>query len=647
MFCLFDKERTASIYVECKDDAIMLAVGDLRRNLLALSGRAEGFELSDDGEIRILTREGEAESYTVEITDLGVTVCGGDVLGTVFGIYAFATETLGITPTYRLTDVFPKPREKTELEPALFTSHERKIKFRGWFLNDEDLLTEFKDSGGVRHIDYKWYHTTMHEDVLDMIIETALRMEINLMIPSSFVDIDNPDEEKLVEAVYRRGMYISQHHVEPLGVSWFGAGNYMKKRGIEGEVSFISNRAVMEEIWRHYAKKWAKYKDKVIWQFGLRGRADEAVWKRDKNAPASHEERGALITDAINTQYNIVKETLGGEKFFSTATLWLEGARLYGMGHLKLPEDTIAIFSDVGLDQMFGDDFYSVPRLEGREYGVYYHVAFFGRGPHLADTCNPLKMDFSYKEAAKMNSLTYSIVNVSNVRPLHYAVSANAELMKDPESFDYGDFSKVFHRVHYGEAAELVRALREKFYLACGDMGEEVLKTICEKDDFYYHDYGKLPFARYTFDDGDLYMTGRQIAKGIWKSYEVAKKHCAELEASAERFEKLLGEMREAESAIPPESLDYYRTFLLYQTEYMMLSTKWCACCLRMNDMDKDERRELGEKAISYLEAILEARKIEARGSWQGWHKGDTKFNIPECVKLTKIFAGLALGVDG
>lgn len=645
MFCLFDEKKTASIYVERKDEPIILAVSNLRENLCGISTVGEGFELSDSGDIRILTRDGEPEAYTVEITDLGVTICGGDLLGTVFGIYAFATRTLGISPEYRLTDVFPAKRSEMRLENTAYSSPKRKIRFRGWFLNDEDLLTGFKDSGGVRHIDYKWYHSTMHEDVLDIIIETALRMEINLMIPSSFVDIDNPDEEKLVKAVYRRGLYITQHHVEPLGVSYFGASNYIKNRGIEGDVSFITNRPVMEEIWRYYAKKWAKYGDRVIWQLGLRGRADEAVWKCDKNAPMSHEGRGALISDAINTQYNIVRETLGGEKFFSTATFWLEGARLYGMGHLKLPKDTIAIFSDVGLDQMFGDDFYSVPRLEGREYGVYYHVAFFGRGPHLADTCNPLKMDFSYKEAAKMNSLTYSIVNVSNVRPLHYSVCANAELMKAPESFDYEDFSRGFHRAHYGEAAELVSALREKFYLACGDMGEDVLKTLCERDDFYYHGYGNLPFVRYTFDDGDLYMAGRQIAKGIWKGSETAERHCAELESSAKRFETLLGEMRGAESKIPPESLDYYRTFLLYQTEYMMLSTKWCACLMRMNNMDKADRKELGEKAVSYLEAILEARKIEARGSWQGWHRGDTKFNIPECVELTKRFAGIAINL--
>lgn len=634
MFVLFDERGTSSIGIDARaSEAVWLAAQDVAGNLRRLAGRTDGFEVrAGEADICVVLEAGEAESYTVDVSENGVRIVGADTLGAVYGLYAFATRVLGVEPTYRLTDVFPKTRESMAVECVRFASGKRPIRFRGWFLNDEDLLTEFKESGGVRHIDYKFYHTTMHTDVLDMILETALRLEINLMIPSSFVDIDNPDEEKLVEATCRRGLYISQHHVEPLGVSYFGAGNYIKKHGLAGEVSFISNRKVMEEIWAHYAKKWAKYRQQVIWQFGLRGRADEAVWKRDKSVPLSNEGRGAVISDAIRTQYEIVKRTLGNAPFLSTVTLWMEGAQLYGEGYLKLPEDTIAIFSDVGFDQMFGDDFYRAPRHAGREYGIYYHVAFYGRGPHLADTCNPLKMDFSYKEAARMGSLTYSIVNVSNVRPLHYAATANAALMNDPDGFDYDNFAQAFHTAHYGEAATIVKQLRDRFYLSCANIGETILKTLCDNDGFYYHDYGALPFVRYTADDGDLIMIGRRILKGQRIPYDIHD----ELTASASRFESLLADITAAESVIPTEALPYYRTFLKHQTEYMMLATKWCACCYELAAAASSDRPAIQARAVSCLERILRARKIEEQGSWQGWYKGDAKFNIPECLYMTR-----------
>ena len=50
-----------------------------------------------------------------------------------------------------------------------------------------------------------------------MVLETAVRLGINLIIPASFVDIHNPPEENLIRMAVERGLYVSQHHVEPLG----------------------------------------------------------------------------------------------------------------------------------------------------------------------------------------------------------------------------------------------------------------------------------------------------------------------------------------------------------------------------------------------------------------------------------------------
>ncbi len=125
-----------------------------------------------------------------------------------------------------------------------------------------------------------------------------------------------------------------------MGVSHFSAENFIQKYGKEGEnISFISNRARMEEIWQYYAKKWADYGKQVVWQFGLRGKADQAVWKADPSVPNSMEKRGQIITDAIQTQYDIVRTLLGTDDFHSTATLWNEGSELFGKtNYIYLPK---------------------------------------------------------------------------------------------------------------------------------------------------------------------------------------------------------------------------------------------------------------------------------------------------------------------
>lgn len=281
MIRLFDSDTTASIVCDKgAPEAVVLALRDLQRNLRTLANRETGFEIclaGSDPAIRVATDPsiGSSEAYTIRVCDAEITIMGSDTLGTVYGIYAFTEKCLGILPFYRLTDLFPEKCREKWLEEQTITSPERSVRFRGWFLNDEDLLSEFRYSGGHREIDYPFYRDIMDTDVLDRILETALRMEINLVIPASFLNIDNPDEARLADAVTRRGLYISQHHVEPVGVSYFSADAYVKRFGNDGEqVSFLSNRERMVEIWRYYIEKWAKYGDRVIWQLGLRGKAD-------------------------------------------------------------------------------------------------------------------------------------------------------------------------------------------------------------------------------------------------------------------------------------------------------------------------------------------------------------------------------------
>jgi hypothetical protein len=206
---LFTKGHTCPIVTDSGlPQAVLLAARDLQRDLRRLSGQPQGFAIVSSGQgIRIqAAADGREEAYRIEITEDSITITGSDVLGTVFGIYAFSTHFLKVLPVHRLVDLFPESREEMTLVPATLTSASRTVQFRGWFLNDEDLLCDFKRSGGHRHIDYPFYQNVMDVSVLDMILETALRLEVNLIIPASFLNIDNPDEETLVAAVVRRGL---------------------------------------------------------------------------------------------------------------------------------------------------------------------------------------------------------------------------------------------------------------------------------------------------------------------------------------------------------------------------------------------------------------------------------------------------------
>lgn len=640
---LFDRSCTIGILVDAAaPEPVRLAAADLQRDLRRLAGRDDGFALLPDGvdahAIHITTEAGDTpEGYTVRVGEEGVSITGTDTLGTVFGIYAFSTHCLGVLPLHRMIDCFPAARAAMTLAPRTVTSPVRRVRFRGWFLNDEDLLTDFRPGGGRRDIDYPFYENVMHTDVLDMALETALRLEINLVIPSSFVDIANPDEEKLVRAVCRRGLYISQHHVEPMGVSYFAADAYMKRHGAPDEaVSFVRNRARMEEIWRDYAARWAVWGDRVVWQFGLRGKADQSVWKADPSVPMSPAARGAIITDAIAVQHRIVSETLGRTDFPSTATLWMEGAELYGRGHLRIPDQTIVVFSDVGFSQLFGDDFYRVERGAGKHYGVYYHAGFWGEGPHLAEGCDLRKMAFSYREAWAKRSLDYSILNVSNIRPLHIAVWLNARLLADPAGTDSADAADAMLHDLFGDAAEQVKPLFWAYYDTIADLGSAELIDRCRRYEFCYHDYGPLDFPELPVTDGLLRSIGRRILDG--RHYTVDDARFGEvLEASLARWEALSVRMDAAAPTLPADCRRYFAQFLQFETFYMLQMTRWLlACRTMMQAKDAAARGGACTAACAALTAILEARTILEQDSWAGWHNGEKKINVSGLLALTK-----------
>lgn len=644
---LFDLYRdTVILLPEGACEAVVLAARDLQRDLRRLSGHERGFEICTGGERRgaiavETVGKGEREAYTVSVTEDGVLIRGSDVLGTVFGIYAFSTKCLGVLPVHRMVDRFPQVRETMTLPACAFSSAERPVRFRGWFINDEDLLTEFRISGGHRDIDYPFYADVVDVEVLDMVLETALRLEINLIIPASFVDICNPDEEKLVRAVTRRGLYISQHHVEPVGVSYFGADAYLKAHGAEEEtVSFIGNRARMEEIWHHYIEKWAQYGEQVVWQLGLRGKADRAVWQNDPSVPLSMEGRGGIITDAIATQHRIICETLGTGDFYSTATLWNEGSELYGKGYLQLPKGTVPVFADFGLDQMLGDDFYTTVREPDRRYGIYYHAGYCTLGPHLTEGCSPMKMAYNYRAAAERDSLYYSILNISNVRPLHIFAMMNARMMCCPQTFDAEEELARLDGELFGKAGAAVNVLRRGYYDSFADFGEEPLRYMAKSICFYYRDYGDLSFIRNPATDGQLTFFCKNLLSGkeYRKTALPTKETLAVLRHSAARFGELYRKACEIEQTIPEEARLYFTQFLKYQIRHMQLLTEWCVGCMGLMDRElpTSERVLQGEAACACLTKLLEERRVLEMGQWEHWHRGDKKINVPGLLRQTR-----------
>ncbi|MBO7342236.1 MAG: glycosyl hydrolase 115 family protein, partial [Clostridia bacterium] len=630
-------------------EAVVLATEDLRRDLLAVSGRAEGFEIvTDTQEPAIVIKTDRAcaasfpEGYTVTVSERGIEIVGTDVLGTVFGIYALSTKYLGVDPLYFFTDITPRVRKSLALPFGEVVATRKRCRFRGWFINDEDFLSGYAPSGAKRAIttNRPFFQEVISTEIMDRIYEALLRLELNLIIPASYLDILNPAEEAIVAAAVKRGLYVSMHHQETVGVAYFSAQNYMKAHHPGKEVSFVQNPREMEEIWRSYAKVWAKYDGHVIWQLGLRGKGDVAVWRTDGSVGATPEARGKLLSDVMALQHRVIAEAVGHTDFLSTTTLWLEGAELYEQGHLKLPCGTIAVFSDVGDTQMLGGDFYRARNREGIRYGVYYHAGFFAEGPHYTDGVDPRKMAYCYRELAESDAICLSVLNVGNLRELCASVRLNAAILGgDPTAFSLDRYYDTVYPTLWGEAAPQVAALERAYFDAIGDLGVRMGNEILSYRDFYAYDPGDLPFPYYPLTDGTLMRAPSWLIGAWWRRQMAVYTENAEnfhhfrrvVEASLPKYEALLPRLLELEASIPENARYHFRFAKIYQCELMLLLTRRALYVSEMclgNDVER--HRDL---AIGSLIDILKKRKEFEKGKWKDWYKLDVRLSVTDRIR--------------
>lgn len=553
------------------------------------------------------------EEYAVCIQADRIVIVGVDKRAAMWGIYSISKR-LGVLPASPFTETMPAKCE--ELKEEVYWDRPKNYQFRGWFLNSEVLLCKWHLGGGTRDFEHEWYHTLMDVSSLAVVVETALRMGINLIIPGSLIDIDDPRQEKLIAYCVSRGMYVSQHHVEPLGVSHYNYKAYYKKQCKEYAFSYVTEKERALECWKYYAAKWAKYKGDVVWQLGLRGRGDRPVWFHD-HAQNTKQQWGSVISEAMQAQYDIVKE-LVGETFYSTTTLWMEGSGLHKAGYLDFPKNMTVVFSGIGPTQTMSDDFYDIERLPGTGYGIYYHANYMCEGPHLIMGADPRKMVDVYRQAMEHGDHTYSILNVGNIRELIPGIAANSEIVWDCDAFCLDTFYKRWCKEYYGNES-LAGVFDDHFACFMPYPDEEVLNT-------YFGDGLRRKTAKgclfNPLKDGAIAFSGQFVLRGE-KDYT---DWIPELEKSICRFQNNYARL------CRKKAHSYFKQFA-FQSRAMALLETWLLECIRYSaDGEKHHLIAAAEAMQSYLDG----RKAFEKGKFENWYRGDDQINAPFLLAMTE-----------
>ncbi len=378
---------------------------------------------------QILLEEGkmEKECFCIAAEGNCIRVQASDELGLIYGMYEISRRFLGVHAFWFWNDQAFARREAVRIPDGYRLSSEPfRVKYRGWFVNDEVLIHTWKVNGEK---DQPW----------EMVFESLLRCGGNMVIPGT-----DQNARKYASLASGMGLIITHHHAEPLGAEMF-AREYP-----ELTASYDLYPEKFHDLWRNALKR--QENRKTIWNLGFRGQGDRPFWVEDARYQ-SDEARGKLMGDVIKKQYDMVKG-MDAAAVCST-NLYGETMELYQKGCLQLPDDVIKIRADNGYGKMVsrrqGNEnprVCSLPEKKDEANGIYYHVSFYDLQAANHITMLPNTPEFVKRELSEVlerGGDDFWIINCSNVKPHVYYLDFIAQL------WQRGDVDIEKHRKEYIE----------------------------------------------------------------------------------------------------------------------------------------------------------------------------------------------------
>lgn len=374
---------------------------------LILAGTAAETDNAEES----ISYDAAVEHFTMDRSPQELTITSFSSLGLIYGIYHISRTFLKVHPFWFFNEQeLVKEVEHVVPEDYHYESRSFRVRFRGWFINDEVLFDGWREKVGEN---FPW----------EMAFEALLRCGGNMTIPGTD---HNAHRYKSLARDY--GLWITHHHAEPLGAEMFA------RAYPELDASFKKYPDLFRGLWKKAIEDQKTCK--VIWNLGFRGQGDRPFWADDSSYDTP-QARGQLMSDIIMEQYNLVKES--DPDAICCTNLYGETMELYRDGYLKLPEDVIMIWADNGFGKMVSrrqnnhnPRVYALPSLgdEGA-HGIYYHASFYDLQAAGQMTMLPNSTEFVAKELYDIldhSANDFWIINSSNVKMHTYYLDLIARM---------------------------------------------------------------------------------------------------------------------------------------------------------------------------------------------------------------------------
>jgi hypothetical protein len=543
---------------------------------------------------------------------LALVATGADIRGSIYAAYALSEEILGVDPWYYWVDKEPVPRNRIVV-PEGFNKHygPATFKYRGWFINDEDLLSGFAPDPLRENV--------FSLEMFDHIYETLLRLRGNMIVPSTF---PFPDERCQTLAA-RRGLVLNMHHILVLGLN-----TYRWPKDVP--FSFNKHQDIMEQYWQKCINAFKDYE--AVWTVGYRGKFDNPFWLDDPELKTP-EKRGEVITKAIAKQVEMLRKVHPDAAIISN--LWSEGAELYSKGLIKLPEGVTIVWPDngSGIIQDKG--------LVKAGQGIYFHTAMLNnRANQLSEMVNPARI---YREVGRFidaNATEFFLVNVSDLRPVPLSTDCAMRLVWNSKPYigktdkqNMDNFLIEWSKCQFGsDASKQVSVLYQKYF--------------------------DLPYMHEDIREGEnslatnlnnlITKTIPMVVKGELIDNNTMKQCQNLFDFTIRNQNYLINLQHQSESIlrqIPSDRRNFFQSHLLTQVQihsYLIGMLKsFCQSMISYNLGDKSDAIKNSEKVLLESDNLLSVLHKAEYGKFSCWYIGQRFIPLNESYDKIRVLLAL------
>lgn len=510
--------------------------------------------------------------------DKALVIAGSDGRGTAYGTFT-VSRAIGVSPWYWWADVPAHKSTHLYIAPIAYVSHAPSVKYRGFFINDEDW--------GIR----PWAAKNMDKDLKDIgpktyrkVFELMLRLKANYLWPAMHPGTkafwyykENPKLARDYDIVMG-----SSHH-EPMlrDTEWEWNLDYKEEYGKEhGPWRYDINR---DEIYRFFDDRVKEsVQNPAIYTIGMRATKDGPM-----KGPQTAEGKIKILEKVIHDQRQILANRLQkpASEVPQVFCPYKEVLELYKAG-LKVPDDVTILWTDdnFGYIRQLPD---SAEQKRSGGSGVYYHLSYWGDPQDYLwlSSSSPALISYEMSKAYAMHARNIWVFNVGDIKPAEMELEFGLDLAWNIHSWT-------------PEKAYLYPG-----YWASKTFGEKYSQAIERIKSEYY----------------------KLAASGKPEHLNVISYTSEEVNHRLEAYQKLISEVQDLGRKIPTSLQDAYFELIVYPVEgaaYMNQKILYAKKSLRLAALGDKTALNDAEKAKNAYEQIQRlTRKYNteiAGGKWNG-----------------------------